>query len=56
MLERESRDAALEDGLALGEQVLDALGVASGDDCLAVSVLLVALDAGGGACSASWVL
>lgn len=47
VIEVEARDVLLEEGGALDDLALDALGVAAGGEGLAVSVLLVALDAGG---------
>jgi hypothetical protein len=46
----------LEQGLALGDLLLDALCVAAGGECLAMPVLLMAGGAGGGASGASWML
>jgi hypothetical protein len=55
-VEREAGDVAAEEGVALEQLVLDALGVAARGERLPMAVLLVADGAGGGARRAAGVL
>ncbi len=55
LLEIKALEMSAEESVCLGDELFESFSVASSDECLSMSIFLLALYPGGDACCALWM-